>query len=291
MDTVDRLLAVAVVLAAAAGVLALALAVIEAVTERRGAAPAAGSAAAGPGSGGVTQGGVTQGGGDGPARGPGSDTRRVRAAGAREVVIDFDSGRLALGPASGNVAEAVVERRWSDRPPAFEQRFEGGVLRITSRCPQPRRPRADRCRVLGRVSVPAGARVRVELGAGDVTAEAVRGDTEIATSAGSVRATRLVGPVRLRADAGSIAAVDLDAPSFQASSGAGSVTASFLRPPSTVDATTSAGSVELLVPAASYAVDAAAGVGRVVIEVPTDPAAPRRIFARAGVGEVRVSSR
>ncbi len=277
---IGRLLAAAVLLAAVAAVLALSLAVVEAVTGRRAAAPPAGAAGSGTaGLGGAAQSGL------------GGDTRRVRARGAREIVIDFDSGRLALEPAAGDVAEATVERRWSERPPTFGQRFEGGVLRIVSRCPEPGGQRAGTCRVRGRVSVPAGARVRADLGAGDVTAEAVRGDLELVTTAGSIRVAGLAGPVRLRADAGSIAAVDLDAPSFQAHSGAGNVTASFLVPPSSVDATTGAGSVALAVPAAGYAVDATAGVGRVSVEVPDDPAAPRRVLARTGVGEVRISPR
>jgi len=145
--------------------------------------------------------------------------------------------------------------------------------------------------VHGTVSVPDGASVRADVGAGDVTAAAVRGDVELGTSAGSVRVARLLGPVRLRADAGTIAAVDLSGSSFEARSGTGNVTASFLRPPSSVDATTDAGTVDLAVPPASYAVDASAGVGVVSVGIPNDPAAPRHILATAAVGQIRARLR
>lgn len=277
---IGRLLAIAVALAAVAALLALATALASVVTERRAASPAAAGqdAHAGPGSG-------------SDARGAGADTQRVHAPGARQIVLDFDSARLDLEAAPAGVAEATVERRWSGPPPTLRHRFENGVLHIVSRCPQPRRFHADRCRVHGTVSVPDGASVRADVGAGDVTAAAVHGDLELRTSAGSVRVARLVGPVRLRADAGIIAAVDLSGSSFEARSGTGNVTASFLRPPSSVDATTDAGTVDLAVPPASYAVDASTGVGLVSVGIPNDPAAPRHILATAAVGQIRISPR
>lgn len=275
-----RLRAIAVVLGAVAAVLALATALASAVAERRAASPAAAGQGAQAGS------------GSGPAApGAGADSQRVRASGARQIVLDFDSGRLDLEAAPAGMAEATVERRWSGPPPTLRHRFENGVLHIVSRCPQARRYHADRCRVHGTVSVPNGARVRADVGAGDVTAAAVHGDLELGTSAGSVRVARLVGPVRLRADAGTIAAVDLSGSSFEARTGTGNVTASFLRPPSSVDATTDAGTVDLAVPPASYAVDAGAGVGLVSVGIPNDPAAPRHILATAAVGQVRISAR
>src|SRR6266508_1410502 len=121
---------------------------------------------------------------------------------------------LDLEAATGDVAAAAVELRWSGRPPSLRHRFENGVLWIVSRCPEPRR-RTDRCRVHGRISVPDGARVRANVDAGTITAE------------------------------------DLNSPSFEASSGAGNLSASFLRPPSSVEMTTNTGILDLAVPPAS----------------------------------------
>jgi hypothetical protein len=251
---IGRLLALAVALAALTAVLALATAVAAMVTAHRAAAPLAsgegGQGAPGGGAGGAGSGGAAA----SELGGDGADTRRIRAPGAREIVLDFDSGRLELIAATSAAAGATVERRWSGPPPTLLHRFEGGVLRVTSRCPEPRDP-GDQCRIHGRVGVPAGARVRAEL------------------------------------DAGSITATDLDSPSFEARSGAGNLTASFLRPPDSVDATTDAGILSLAVPPGSYAVDAGTGVGPASVEIPSDPAAPRRIVAHAAVGQVRVSTR
>src|SRR6266487_3305015 len=118
---------------------------------------------------------------------------------------------LDLEAATGDVAAAAVELRWSGRPPSLRHRFENGVLWIVSRCPEPRR-RTDRCRVHGRISVPDGARVRANVDAGTITAE------------------------------------DLNSPSFEASSGAGNLSASFLRPPSSVEMTTNTGILDLAEP-------------------------------------------
>ncbi len=283
---IGRLLAIAVALAAVAAVLALATALASAVSRRHAADPLASAqgvpararsgSPATPGTG---------------APGAGADTKRVRAPGAREIVIDFDSGRLDLEAATGDVAEATVERRWTGRPPTLKESFEGGILRVVSRCPQPRRFHADRCRVHGRVSVPAGIRLRADVDAGDLTATAVHGDLDLGTSAGAVHVSRLAGPVRLRADAGSIAAEDLSSSSFEARSGTGNLRASFLRPPSTVEMTTNAGSIDLAVPLASYALDAGAGVGLSSIGIPNDHTAPRHLLVRAAVGQVRISAR
>src|SRR6266545_4201021 len=97
--------------------------------------------------------------------------------------------------------------------------------------------------------------------------------------------------VRANVDAGTITAEDLNSPSFEASSGAGNLSASFLRPPSSVEMTTNTGILDLAVPPASYAVDAGAGVGLSSIEIPDDPTAPRRLLARAAVGQVHISTR
>jgi hypothetical protein len=54
-----------------------------------------------------------------------------------------------------------------------------------------------------------------------------------------------------------------------------------------------AGSVRLVVPAASYAVDATASshAGRLTVEVPNDPAAPRQLSADISRGDLQILGR
>jgi hypothetical protein len=54
-----------------------------------------------------------------------------------------------------------------------------------------------------------------------------------------------------------------------------------------------AGTVGLIVPTTTYKVDASApaNAGRVTVQVPTDPAAPRQLFVRVSRGDIQIRSR
>jgi hypothetical protein len=54
-----------------------------------------------------------------------------------------------------------------------------------------------------------------------------------------------------------------------------------------------AGTVQLIVPTTTYAVDATVPLhaGRVTVQVPTDPAAPRQLSARVSRGDIQIRSR
>jgi hypothetical protein len=99
--------------------------------------------------------------------------------------------------------------------------------------------------------------------------------------------------VRLTASTGELAGTDLAVASFDAHAARGSITASFTSPPDRVLARLDAGQIQLAVPAATYAVDATAPerAGRITVEVPTSPAAPRQISAHISRGSIQIVPR
>jgi hypothetical protein len=151
----------------------------------------------------------------------------------------------------------TTTRHWSVWAPAATHHQAGGVLTLTGDCPPLGSLGITGCAVNERVSVPAGTRVRVTASTGDLVA------------------------------------TDLAAASLEAHLTRGSISASFTRPPSRISARVDAGSLRLTVPRATYAVDAAAprNAGHVTVAVPTDPAAPRQIWARISRGDLQILGR
>lgn len=113
---------------------------------------------------------------------------------------------------------------------------------------------------------------------------------EATTGAGSVEAAGLAGDLRLVTSAGSVTGADLRAKTVDARTSAGSIELSFAGAPQAVAAESTAGSVEIAVPrdATRYRVDADTTAGRRTVDVTTDDASERTIQARSTAGSVTV---
>jgi hypothetical protein len=185
------------------------------------------------------------------------DTTGFTAAGAHQLVIAVHAGRIELVGSPDGTVRVTTTRRWSLWAPRTRHTMTGGVLTVTGDCLPLGRLGITRCAVDQRVSVPAGTRVRVSASTGDLTA------------------------------------TDLAVASLDAHLSRGSIRASFTRPPDHVLARLDAGSMRLVVPAASYAVDATAPshAGHLTVEVPNDPAAPRQISAHISRGDLQILRR
>ena len=180
------------------------------------------------------------------------ETTTASVAGVREIVVDADSGPIDLRGGTGpDVDIRTTAHRSLTGAAAAGHRLDGGVLTITAECPQ----FGMNCYVEEQITVPAGT------------------------------------PVRVRTSAGGVEAAELDVPSLAVDTSAGSVNASFVRPPQDVRITTSAGSVELRVPDAGYRVDGDTSAGTVRIGVIQDPSAPRSLYAESAAGNVTVLPR
>lgn len=184
------------------------------------------------------------------------------------VEVDSDAGDVRL--VTGEASSVARELRWTgDAKPVVEQRVEGDVLRVTARCPD---ADGERCQAGLTITVPAASSSRVDLGAGGIEVAGLTGDQDVRTGAGDVRGTGIgPGAVTARSDAGD---VDL----------------TLAKPAPDVAAESSAGDVDIRVPAGPvYTVESETTAGDARVDVPDTPGADHRITARTTAGDVAVT--
>jgi hypothetical protein len=195
--------------------------------------------------------------------------RHATYQGVRVVDIDVaaESVQVVAGP--DDVTRLDRSISWSLGKPAFSQQQQGDRLVIRSSCGL---DLGYGCSGTVHVVVPAATEVIAH------------------SSAGSVGVTAVAGRLHLSSSAGNVDAVRLPSTDVQADSSAGSVHLSFTVAPARVKATSSAGSVQVLVPSGqeSYLVSADSSAGSTDVSVRTDPSSSRTIEAHSSGGSVHV---
>lgn len=198
----------------------------------------------------------------------GSDSTEVRSYQVTDSVqrlnLRSDAGAVAVRAGDGpvRVTETVTYR---GSKPSTSHAVQDGTLNL-------RNEDCSHCSVSYLVELPAGTAVDVQ------------------TSAGKIVLSGLTGDVTVDASAGAIDGTGLRSAHTSAHARAGKITLAYDAPPSTVDAQTSAGEVDITVPTGgSYAVDASTRAGSTRIAVPTDPGASRKITAHTSAGKIVIS--
>jgi DUF4097 and DUF4098 domain-containing protein YvlB len=113
---------------------------------------------------------------------------------------------------------------------------------------------------------------------------------KLTTSGVPVDLVRLTGNVQVVANDGPVDAVQLQSDRVSVSSRGGSVDLSFVSPPGNVEATTTNGSIHLLVPSGAYAIDAAAVSGSTELNLPNALGAQRTLHLHATYGSITVDT-
>jgi hypothetical protein len=209
---------------------------------------------------------------------------------AVDLDLAFESVQI-VGVADATSVTMDRSYTWSLSKPSIGQRRDGDRLVITS----------SGCgfnpglSCSGKVDlvVPEGITVRVRTGNSGLTLRDLTGDLDAATSNGSVHASNLTGRVNLGSSNGAIEASALRSDRIDAHTSNGSVRLSFDVAPTAATASSSNGSVEVVVPRGgpAYRVIATTSNGTRDIAVPTDPSSQRTIEARTSNGSVRVLER
>ena len=192
---------------------------------------------------------------------------RVRVTGAVSAVsLEVAQGDVEITAAPEHDVDALVLERSFLIGVARRTGVEDGTASLRWAC------RAwTACRTDLRVRVPERIAVEARTGLGDVRMRGPVGAVEIETGGGDVRAHALEGG-RARVD-----------------SRRGDVTLAFSKPPSEVAVDASSGSVEVLVPAGSYRIDATTRAGEVrLVRIRHDPRAERSIVVETSAGDVTV---
>jgi DUF4097 and DUF4098 domain-containing protein YvlB len=235
------------------------------------------------------------------------DQHWTLAGTVRTVPIQVDSGDLTVLPATDGRVTVDSRAQGSLWLPHVKARLDGDAVRVSGDC---RAISIGRCKVAFVVHVPPGVPVVAHTSSGDVDASGLTvaadlssssGDVEaddlsggarLATSSGDVRARGLSGDVHMETSSGDVEGADLRAASVSANVSSGDIELSFAAAPQTVDAVSSSGDVDVLVPpggSEAYRVDVDTSSGDRSIRVRTDPASDRSLRAVTSSGDVTVA--
>jgi hypothetical protein len=180
------------------------------------------------------------------------------------VVTDIP---VTVIPSTDGKVHVSVGGTYTNREPSVDVRKSPGEeLQVSVAC------RGSGCRVDLTVRVPGGASVK------------------LTSSGGPVDVIGLTGDLRLVTGNGSVNAVQLQSQEVAVSADGGSVDLSFDSPPRTVEANTTNGSLQVLVPTDSYAIDAAAANGSTQLNLPNELGAQRRLHLRSTNGSITVDT-
>ncbi|MFI5711623.1 hypothetical protein [Kribbella sp. NPDC051620] len=175
---------------------------------------------------------------------------------------------VTVTPSADDKVHVNVGGSYTDLEPSVDVRKSAGdELQVSTAC------RGSGCRIDLTVRVPRSASVK------------------LTTSGVSVDLAGLAGDVRLVAGNGSINAVQLQSQDVTVTARGGSVDLSFDSPPRNVVVNTTNGSLQVLVPTDSYAIDAAAMYGSTQLDLPNELGAQRQLHLRTTNGSIRVAHR
>ena len=189
------------------------------------------------------------------------------------VVVRADTGHVNLSGSEGSRVVVREKLRWMWRKPHVSTSVEGSTLTVSAECPGT--STLNRCKADLDLAIPFDADVVVRGDSGDISAE------------------RLAGHLELTTDSGDVAGRDLNPTTAQATTDAGNVDLEFATQPVSVHANSDSGDVDVTVPAGGeYRVDATATAGDVKVQgILRNDHAGRTITATADAGDVTVRGR
>jgi hypothetical protein len=208
------------------------------------------------------------------------------AADVRVIDVDNGAGSVTIEGAPGR-DEITVTARISDglRETGERQELIDGRLELRASCPA---IGSDWCNVKYTIETPADVEVRADSDSGRLTVRQVDGPIDLHADNGSIDVADVPGPLTLGADNGSITGRQLASDTVTAETDNGSITLDFVAPPTTVDARSDNGRVEVVLPDTEdfYSLDITTDHGEVSRDIRTDPTSSRQITIRSDNGDV-----
>ncbi len=215
-----------------------------------------------------------------------TEVRTYDAADVRVIDVQSSAGSVTIEGAPGR-DEITVTAHISDglRETGERQALVDGTLELRASCPV---IGSEWCNVKYTIEAPADVEVRAESDDGRLTVRRVDGPVDLQVDNGSVEVADLPGNLTIGADNGSITGSRLAADTVVADTNNGSVALEFVEPPTTVDARSDNGRVEVVLPETEdfYNLDITTDNGQVSRDIRTDPTSPRRITIRTDNGDV-----
>jgi hypothetical protein len=209
------------------------------------------------------------------------------------LVLDLDAGSISLiATAQPDTVAVTRQLSWSQRNrPSASEIWNGDTLHIERpRCV----PDSSQCSAQYTIRLPAGTAVDASTGGGDIITHGMTADQRLTTGFGMVRVAGSGGSLDITDQAGDIIGTRLSSTDTTVSTN-GQITLDFVAVPSTLDATSGGGDIDVAVPRAgdggtdAYRVDTGTTDGpSATVEVAQNPAGRHALFIRADHGLVRV---
>jgi putative adhesin len=214
-----------------------------------------------------------------------------------KLVLDLNLGMVTLigttGPGPDTV-EVTRDYRFTQRHrPSASETWQGNALHVgPPRCV----PDDNDCSADYTIRLPAGTAVDAATGAGDISTRGITADQRLQTGGGAVRVAGSGATLDIDSRGGDITGTRLAATDTVVSTEGGAINLDYLAVPSTLDATSDGGDVDVAVPRAgsgtdSYRVDTGGdGIKHelATVDVAQDPAGRHVLFIRANGGSARV---
>lgn len=206
--------------------------------------------------------------------------------GSRVTTLTVTNGAGNVRVTGSNSAKIAVTEHvaYHGTAPTTTHHNAAGTLSLHSHCPA-----AETCKVDYTITVPRTIAVRVNNGAGAVTASSLGGRVTVHVNAGKISLSSLTGPVDATSNAGSIGGRALSSATADLHVSAGHIDVAFASPPTAVTAATDVGAITVRVPTSvQYHVRATATVGNVAVRVSRSTAASRTITATTKTGSITI---
>ena len=217
-----------------------------------------------------------------------TETRTETFSGVTAIEFDVENSPIDV-VAGGEEVEVDISVTTGFLGGGANLEQDGSTLRIEQDCPG-FFLLGWGCRASFELSAPADVSLAGSTSNGEITLVALDGPIDVTTSNGAVQLDRVSSSTSVRTSNGSITGTALTSDDFTGTTSNGSVDLGFLEPPASVVATSSNGSIGVLLPsdAPAYAVSTSTSNGEVVTEVRTDPAAESTIDIRTSNGDITV---
>ena len=202
------------------------------------------------------------------------------------LVFDLESSSVSfIGGSADTVVEVSVTTGLLDGDVTVEQ--TDGTLRLNQTCPL---ILGWGCRAFFSVMLPAGVGVSGSTSNGFITAESLDEPISLTTSNGAINVVELAGSAVFMTSNGDVLASGLTSQEVEASTSNGRVQLEFAAAPGSVEATSSNGAIEVILPpdAPAYAVETSTSNGRVETDIRTDPSSSDSIVAETSNGSITI---
>lgn len=209
------------------------------------------------------------------------------------VVVDVGSGDVVVRGEERSDVRVVTTTTASLRHPDTSTGRRSDELLVSARCPSGTAVLGlGSCRTDVSVEVPHGTAVEVRSDRGKVEVDGLDAALRLHVGDGDVTVATSTGPLDVSVERGTVTATDVAGPTVDVRAGRGNVRVQAARAVPQLLARSSAGTVDVSVPAGrSYAVEASTGAGVVDTgDVRKDPRSGNHVTARSDAGDVTLST-